>query len=207
MVRCIFFSLLNPLNNKRNIARTIKEEEARMEMRDRLPQAVLGLAMLAALPAPAQEPAQASELEALRQQQAARMADGFAHLHGFGEGVAAALAASAPVKRVKLVEGFNGKLTLKTYRQPGIELTTMSGGGNTFPASLTISRADYQLPLGLRIGDPRGAVEELLGAPSLGGDTLVLKRTQGEGCDDPIVLSFRNKLLTRVAWTWESCQD
>jgi hypothetical protein len=163
--------------------------------------------MLAALQAAAQEPAQAPEQEALRQQQAAKMADAYAHLHGFGEGVAAALAATSPVKRVKLLEGFNGKLTRRTYRQPGIELMTESGGGNTFPDSLTISRAGYQLPLGLRIGAPRGAVEEILGAPFTGGDTIVLKRSQGEGCDDPIVLTFRNKLLTQVAWTWESCTD
>jgi hypothetical protein len=159
--------------------------------------------MLAALQASAQAP----EQEASRQQQAARMADAYAQLHGFGEGVAAALAAASPVRPAKLVEGFNGKLTLKTYRQPGIELVTESGGGNTFPDSLTISRAGYQLPLGLRIGALRGAVEDVLGAPATGGDTLVLKRSQGEGCDDPIVLTFRNKLLTQVAWTWESCMD
>jgi hypothetical protein len=178
-----------------------------MEIGHRLPQALLGLALLAALPASAQAPAQAPEQEALRQQQAARMADGFAHLHGFGEGVAAVLATSSPVKRTRLVQGFNGKVTLKTYRQPGIELTTMSGGDKAYPASLAISRAGYQLPLGLHIGAPRGAVEDALGAPATGGDTLVLKRTEGEGCDDPIVLGFRNKVLTQVAWTWESCQD
>jgi hypothetical protein len=159
--------------------------------------------MLASLQAAAQAP----EQEASRQQQAARMADGYAQLHGFGEGVAAALAAASPVRRVRLVEGFNGKLTLKTYRQPGIELMTESGGGETFPNSLRIARAGYQLPLGLRIGAARGAVEEILGAPATGGESIVLKRSQGEGCDDPIVLTFRNKLLTQVAWTWESCMD
>jgi hypothetical protein len=50
------------------------------------------------------------------QQQQARMADGFAHLHGFGEGMAAAMAASSPVKGSKEVQGFNGKVTLRTYR-------------------------------------------------------------------------------------------
>ena len=120
---------------------------------------------------------------------------------------AAALAAASPVRRVRLVEGFNGKLTRKTYRQPGIDLMTESGGGNTFPDALTISRAGYQLPLGLRIGAPRGAVDKILGVPSTGGESIVLKRSQGEGCEDPIVLTFRNELLTQVAWTWESCMD
>jgi hypothetical protein len=154
---------------------------------------VLGVAMLASLPALAQ--------------QAARMADGYAHLNGFGEGVAAMLAASSPVKRSQSVQSYNGTVLLKTYRQPGIELMTESNGGKSWPASLTISRAGHPLPLGLHIGDKRGAVESVLGAPSNGGDTLVLKRTQGDGCDDPVVLSFRNHVLTQVAWTWESCMD
>ena len=173
----------------------------------RLACALLGVTMLAVLTAAAQETAQAPEQEALRQRQAARMADGFAQLHGFGEGVAAMLAASSPAKRTRRVEGFNGKVMLKTYRRPGIELTTESGAGNTFPGSLAISRAGYPLPLGLHIGDRRGAVEDVLGAPATGGDTLVLKRTEGEGCADPITLTFRDKVLTRVDWTWESCQD
>jgi hypothetical protein len=150
--------------------------------------------MLASLPVSAQE-------------QAARMADGYAHLNGFGEGVAAVLMSSPPAKRTRSVQGFNGMVVLKTWRQPGIELTTMSAGNGPWPASLTISRTGYPLPLGLHIGDKRGAVEDVLGAPATGGDTLVLKRTQGDGCDDPIVLSFRNKVLTQAAWTWESCMD
>lgn len=53
--------------------------------------------------------------------------DGFAHLHGFGEGVAAVLSTATPVKDSKRVQGFNVKVLLKTYRQPGIELITASG--------------------------------------------------------------------------------
>lgn len=134
-------------------------------------------------------------------------ADSFAHLHGFGEGVAAVLMTSAPVKNERSVQGFNGKVKLKTYRQPGIELQTMAGGPRAFPASLLISRPDYPLPLGLRIGDARGAVERTLGVPETSSDTVVLRRTQGEGCDDPITLHFRGGQLSQVAWTWETCTD
>lgn len=163
--------------------------------------------MLAALPAAAREGAQALEQEALRQQQAAQMADGFAHLHGYGEGAAAVMAASLPARQQKLAATGNGKVLLKTYRQPGLELTTWSANGKTWPMSLAISRAGYPLPLGLHIGDLRGAVEDVLGAPPSDGDTLVLKRTQGEGCADPIVLTFRGKVLSQVAWTWLTCTD
>jgi hypothetical protein len=136
-----------------------------------------------------------------------RIADGYAYLSGFGEGVAAVLASSAPAVRTKAVQGFNGQVTLQTYRQPGIELTTVSGGGKPYPAALAITRAGYPLPLGLRIGATRDAVEDLLGPLPARGDKLVLKRVEGHGCDDPIVLSFRGKILTQVAWTWESCND
>jgi hypothetical protein len=145
--------------------------------------------------------------EAEHREQNAQTADGFAHLHGFGEGVAAVLETATPVRQSRQVEGAGGKVLLKTYRQPGIELKTMSASGRTLPDSLTISRAGYALPLGLRIGDLRGAVERTLGAPDTGGATLVLKRSQGEGCADPIVLTFRNNVLAQVAWTWESCMD
>ena len=169
--------------------------------------ALLGVTMLAALPAAAQETAQASEQEALRERQAAQMADGFAQLHGYGEGAAAVMATSLPVRQRKLVAADNGKVLLKTYRQPGLESTTWSAGGKTWPMSLAISRAGYPLPLGLHIGDLRGVVERTLGAPATEGDTLVLTHTQGEGCADPVTLTFHGKVLTQVAWTWESCQD
>jgi hypothetical protein len=193
-------SLLNLLNN-RNIARTSSGQETCMGTRlGRLP----ALAVLATLLGTTPLLSQARPDET-------RTADGYAHLSGFGEGVAAVVASRSPAS-TRVVQGFNGKVTLSTYRQPGIELVTASGGGGgkAYPVSLTIARPAYPLALGLRIGALRGAVEDALGAAAAGGGgggKLVLKRTGGEGCDDPIVLSFRGKALTRVAWTWESCMD
>jgi hypothetical protein len=193
-------SLLNPLNN-RNIARTFKGQETRMGIRFGQPPALAVLTtLLAALAAAAPPRAQAGQAET-------SVTDGYAYLSGFGEGVATVLASSAPAVRNKAVQGFNGQVTLKTYRQPGIELTTVSGGDKAYPASLVVTRAGYPLPLGLRVGATRDAVENLLGPLPAQGDKLVLKRVEGYGCDDPIVLSFRGKVLTQVAWTWESCND
>jgi hypothetical protein len=180
------------LLDKRNIARTIIEQEARMGNGSRAAHAALVAAMLAAPPAFAQ---------------ASPYADSYAHLHGYGEGVAAVLAASAHARRQQVSLTDNGKILLKTYRQPGIALTTWSADGKTYPMSLAISRPGYPLPLGLHIGDLRGAVERTLGAPGAGGDVVVVKRTQGDGCADPIALTFRGKLLAQVEWTWERCTD
>jgi hypothetical protein len=151
------------------------------------------MAMLAALPVLAQQQAQ--------------YADSFAHLHGYGEGVAAVLAASGPARNQRVSLTDNGKVLLKTYRQRGIELTTWSANGKTYPISLTVSRPGYPLPLGLHIGDLRGEVERTLGAAATEGEVVVLKRAQGDGCADPVTLTFRGKALSRVAWSWDNCTD
>jgi hypothetical protein len=192
-------SLLNLLNN-RNIARTSRGQEARMGTRFGRSPVMALLFMLPLL-------AQAAPDTPHDTPHDTRFADGYAYLSGFGEGVAAVLASSAPAVHSKAVQGFNGQVILKTYRQPGIELTTVTSGDKPYPAALAITRAGHALPLGLRIGATRSAVEDLLGPLPAQGDKLVLKRAEGYGCADPIVLSFRDNMLTRVAWTWESCND
>jgi hypothetical protein len=93
----------------------------------------------------------------------------------------------------------------------GIELVIWLGqDGTPHYESLAIGRMGFALPMGLHIGDARGAVEGYLGSPSgATASTLVYRRSAPtvEGCSDPVTLTFEKERLVRVAWEWELCMD
>ena len=135
------------------------------------------------------------------------------NFEGFAEGVAAMMMVPQMLSAVRSFKSVNGSLIEeKTFRDRGIELTTLSSEDAKSPgyAALSIARPEFPLPIGVHIGTARSEVESWLGQPHESeSDRVAYRRTipVNEGCSDPMTLIYKNNKLVEVSWLWQFCHD